>query len=79
MPHATATGAIPACSQPRSFGFTGGHFHRNWADEDFRKLVVNAILWSAKMDVPEKGAKVEFDAARLWVFDIGETRSLARA
>src|SRR5262249_25510348 len=44
----------------RSFGFTGGHFHRNWADEDFRKLVVNAILWSAKVDVPENGAKVEF-------------------
>lgn len=49
----------------RSFGFTGGHFHRNWADEDYRRLVVNAILWSAKIDVPEKGAKVEFDAADL--------------
>ena len=21
----------------RGFGFTGGHFHRNWADEDFRR------------------------------------------
>ena len=49
----------------RSFGFTGGHFHRNWADENFRRTVVNAVLWSAKMDVPEKGAKVEFDAADL--------------
>jgi type 1 glutamine amidotransferase len=49
----------------RSFGFTGGHFHRNWADEDFRRLVVNAILWSAKVEVPEKGAKVEFDPADL--------------
>jgi type 1 glutamine amidotransferase len=45
----------------RSFGFTGGHFHRNWADEDFRRVVVNAILWSAKIDVPESGAKVAFD------------------
>jgi type 1 glutamine amidotransferase len=49
----------------RSFGFTGGHFHRNWADEDYRKLVVNAILWSAKMDVPENGAKVAFDPSDL--------------
>lgn len=49
----------------RSFGFTGGHFHRNWADEDYRRLVVNAILWSAKVEVPEKGAKVEFDPADL--------------
>ena len=39
----------------RSFGFTGGHFHRNWADEDFRRLVVNAILWCAKVDVPRGG------------------------
>ncbi len=49
----------------RGFGFTGGHFHRNWADEDFRRVVVNAILWSAKVDVPEGGAKVEFDPADL--------------
>ena len=49
----------------RSFGFTGGHFHRNWADENFRRVVVNAILWSAKIDVPEGGAKVAFDASDL--------------
>jgi type 1 glutamine amidotransferase len=49
----------------RGFGFTGGHFHRNWGDENFRKLVVNAILWSAKVDVPKEGAKVEFDPADL--------------
>lgn len=49
----------------RGFGFTGGHFHRNWADENFRRVVVNAILWCAKIDVPENGAKVEFDPADL--------------
>ena len=49
----------------RSFGFTGAHFHRNWADEDFRRVVVNAILWCAKVDVPEGGAKVDFDPADL--------------
>lgn len=49
----------------RAFGFTGGHFHRNWADEDFRRVVVNAILWCAKVDVPEGGAKVDFDPADL--------------
>jgi type 1 glutamine amidotransferase len=49
----------------RSFGFTGGHFHRNWADADFRRVVVNAVLWCAKVDVPEGGAKVEFDPADL--------------
>jgi len=49
----------------RSFGFTGGHFHRNWADEDYRKLVVNAMLWCAKADIPAGGAKVAFDPADL--------------
>jgi type 1 glutamine amidotransferase len=49
----------------RGFGFTGGHFHRNWADENFRRIVVNAILWCAKEEVPEGGAKVEFDPADL--------------
>lgn len=49
----------------RSFGFTGGHFHRNWGDENFRRLVVNAILWTAKVEVPKSGAKVELDPADL--------------
>jgi len=39
----------------RSFGFTGGHFHRNWQDDNFRTLVLNAIAWTAHIDVPEKG------------------------
>jgi len=39
----------------RGFGFTGAHFHRNWANDDFRKLVLNAILWTARMEVPATG------------------------
>jgi type 1 glutamine amidotransferase len=42
----------------RSFGFTGGHFHRNWSDDNFRRLVANAILWAANVDVPPDGAKI---------------------
>jgi type 1 glutamine amidotransferase len=49
----------------RSFGFTGAHFHKNWGDPHFRRLVVNAILWSAKIDIPKDGAKVEMDPADL--------------
>lgn len=41
----------------RGIGFTGGHWHRNWAINDFRKLVLNAIVWSAGIDVPEGGVK----------------------
>jgi len=41
----------------RGFGFTGAHFHDNWANYDFRKLVLNAILWVARVDVPKAGVK----------------------
>jgi type 1 glutamine amidotransferase len=40
----------------RGFGFTGGHNHANWGNDDFRKLVLNALLWTAKAEVPEAGA-----------------------
>ncbi len=39
----------------RGFGFTGGHFHRNWKDDNFRKLVLNSLLWVAHADVPKEG------------------------
>lgn len=39
----------------RGFGFTGGHWHWNWGDPNFRKLVLNAIVWCAKGEVPKDG------------------------
>jgi len=39
----------------RGVGFTGGHYRRNWAINDFRKIVLNTIAWVAGMDVPENG------------------------
>ncbi|WP_153557609.1 DUF1080 domain-containing protein [Roseimaritima sediminicola] len=41
----------------RGFGFTGGHFHWNWGDENFRKVVLNAIVWTAHGEVPEGGVR----------------------
>ncbi|MFK7818975.1 MAG: family 16 glycoside hydrolase [Planctomycetaceae bacterium] len=41
----------------RGFGFTGGHYHWNWGHNQFRKLVLNAIAWTAHLDVPEGGVK----------------------
>jgi type 1 glutamine amidotransferase len=43
----------------RGFGFTGGHVHWNWADPNFRKLVLNAIAWCAKAEVPPDGVRNE--------------------
>jgi type 1 glutamine amidotransferase len=71
------TGMLPRESEPkvlawaierkdggRGFGFTGGHYHSNWHMEPFRKLVLNAILWTAKVEVPVGGVA----SAKTWNF-----------
>jgi type 1 glutamine amidotransferase len=49
----------------RGFGFTGGHYHRNWGNDDVRKLVLNGILWVAKVEVPKDGVASTVTAADL--------------
>jgi len=39
----------------RGFGFTGMHTHWNWAQDGFRTAVLNAIVWTAKAEVPKNG------------------------
>jgi hypothetical protein len=39
----------------RGVGFTGGHYHRNWAIDGFRQIVLNAIAWTAKALIPADG------------------------
>jgi type 1 glutamine amidotransferase len=39
----------------RGFGFTGGHWHWSWAHNDFRKLVLNGLVWIAGAEVPPDG------------------------
>ena len=41
----------------RGFGFTGGHKHTNWGNENFRKAVLNGLLWIAKAKVPANGVE----------------------
>lgn len=47
--------AVERTDGGRGFGFTGGHFHSNWAVEGFRRLILNAIVWTAKGEVPAGG------------------------
>src|SRR5437764_14559091 len=49
----------------RGFGFTGAHFHKNWGNDNFRKLVLNAILWTAKIDVPAEGVPSQLGEEQL--------------
>lgn len=39
----------------RGFGFSGGHFHKNWQHDSQRRVVLNAIAWIAGMEIPEEG------------------------
>jgi hypothetical protein len=39
------------------FGFPAASSTKIRGDENFRKLVLNAILWVAKADVPKDGVK----------------------
>lgn len=49
----------------RSFGFSGGHFHENWARVEYRRLMTQAILWSLDLPIPETGVNVDIDPAAL--------------
>jgi len=47
--------AVERSDGGRGFGFTGGHFHLNWQSEDQRRLILNSLVWLAKLDVPAGG------------------------
>lgn len=49
----------------RGFGFTGGHFHDNWANDNFRKVVLNAMVWVANAEVPPAGVVSELAAGEI--------------
>lgn len=39
----------------RGVGVVMPHFYKNWRVEDLRRLIMNAIVWSAKREVPAAG------------------------
>jgi hypothetical protein len=51
----TVAWAVTRPDAGRGFGFTGGHVHWNWGNQDFRTLMLNAIAWTAYASVPENG------------------------
>lgn len=58
--------AVERADGGRGFGFTGGHFHDNWGNDDVRKAVLNALVWVCKVEVPASGvvSKVSPDELR---------------
>lgn len=43
----------------RSFGFTGMHYHENWKRLEYRRLVVQGILWTLNEPIPATGLDLE--------------------
>jgi type 1 glutamine amidotransferase len=41
----------------RGFGFTGAHYFKNYGNDNFRKILLNGILWIAKVEVPANGVE----------------------
>jgi type 1 glutamine amidotransferase len=55
----TVAWAYERANGGRSFGFTGCDLHANWADANQRLLMLNAILWTAKLPIPATGTPSE--------------------
>jgi len=49
----------------RAYATTLGHFYKNFQDEAFRRTIVNAILWTAHVEVPPEGAPVNISDSEL--------------
>ena len=44
----------------RGFGTTCGHFYSNWEVAEFRKLILNAVAWTAHVEVPAGGVQARY-------------------
>ncbi|WP_166819905.1 ThuA domain-containing protein [Thalassoroseus pseudoceratinae] len=49
----------------RSFGFSGGHFHKNWKLPEYRRLMVQGILWTGHQPIRQTGIAVDVKPAQL--------------
>ncbi len=54
----------------RSIGVTFQHFYSNWQNDDYRKLFLNAVAWTAHIKIPKEGIP------STWVDDAAVDRTL---
>ncbi|MEZ4826366.1 MAG: ThuA domain-containing protein [Bacteroidia bacterium] len=61
LPHSDVVAwAVERENGSRGFSTTMGHYFSNWEDPNFRKLMLNGIVWAAGLDVPEGGMDAPF-------------------
>ncbi|REK19971.1 MAG: hypothetical protein DWQ45_26010 [Planctomycetota bacterium] len=44
----------------RGFATTCGHFYDNWRHAEFRKLILNALVWTAGLEPPASGVEARY-------------------
>jgi len=49
----------------RSFCFSGCHFHRNWGEESYRRMITQGVLWTAGVSVPDDGLPLTYNKTDL--------------
>jgi len=49
----------------RAFGFVALHYHSNWQLPEYRRLVVQGVLWSLKLPIADGGVNVDIDSKKL--------------
>jgi type 1 glutamine amidotransferase len=55
----TVAWAVARPDGGRGAGVVMPHFYRNWQLEDLRTLILNALVWTAKRDVPKDGVRIK--------------------
>ena len=55
--HRPSSGGFEKPDGTRGAGYTGGHYHHNWAIDGVRTMILNTIVWTAGLEVPEGGVK----------------------
>jgi type 1 glutamine amidotransferase len=56
--------AVDRADGGRAFMYAGPHFYTSWRIESLRRMVLNAIVWTAKAEVPEGGVRSTLPAIR---------------
>jgi hypothetical protein len=62
-PDAPREEAVSWCVERRDTGrglaVVMPHFYRNWDLEDLRRYILNGIVWTAKLDIPDEGVDTQ--------------------
>jgi type 1 glutamine amidotransferase len=56
----TVAWAIQREEGGRGFGTSTGRYFENWKNDNYRKLILNAIVWTAHVDVPQGGVESHY-------------------